>query len=42
MWIPQAAMPLGMALLLVSLIKTAVVDVRRLLAGKPTFSGGGH
>lgn len=42
MWIPQVTMPIGMALLLVSLVKTAVIDVRRFLAGQPTFSGGSH
>lgn len=42
MWIPQSTMPLGMALLLISLIKTAIVDIRRLRAGLPTYSGGGH
>lgn len=42
MWIPQITMPIGMGLLLVSLIKTAIIDVRRFLAGQPTFSAGGH
>jgi hypothetical protein len=42
MWVPQITMPIGMGLLLISLIKTAIVDIRRFKAGQPTFSGGGH
>ena len=39
MWIPQCVMPIGMAMLLISLIKTAIVEFRALRTGvRPTSS----
>lgn len=34
MWIPQSIMPLGMAMLLVALIKTAIVELRAFRSGQ--------
>src|SRR5262249_39652080 len=42
MWIPQAAMPLGTALLLVSLVKTAIASIRTLGAGSAGAHVEGH
>ena len=42
MWIPQSLMPLGMAMLLNSLIKTAIVEFRAFRSGRPTASSREH
>ena len=42
MWIPQSIMPLGMAMLLVALIKTAIVEFRAFRSGQLPPSSQEH